>query len=367
MRAPPTWAIVLLAAGCGQAVAGVELDGGAATGPDAPLAPDAVAAADAAADADPDADAPPGTEGVTLRRCTGRPFVGNPPGDFEHFGSEIVALGSVQHAGLDVLAVGPGAVTARAKFQYGAIFKDLEDEDVRVYLDDCSDWRLEGVATTDSDGYVSHTFRPLPVGIYDVRYEVVGDASTVSAQLWIVPPGTRAAVFDIDGTLTTSDFEVVRDFFDELLDGDYVPKAYPSAVELTHAVRAVGYVPIYLTGRPYWLTRPTSKWLAELGFTSGPLFLAPSNGAALPTHDGVGAFKLGTLRGWQERGLLLDWAHGNATTDVYAYLGVGLAANVVWIIGKHAGLSGTVAVQGSWAARTAQVNELPPVEQPFEW
>ncbi len=355
--------LVALLAGCGQEISDV----GAET-PDGKdrtmgsLDPDAgVPAPDAATS--PDAAPQP----ASLKRCTGRPFVGSPPGEFNHLGSEITALASAEHAGYDVLVTGPATVVAHAKLQYGPIFKDLEDEDVRVYLDDCTGWQLRGVETTDRDGRISHEIAGLGHGVYELRFEVVGDATTTSAELWILPEGTRLAVFDIDGTLTTSDFELVKEFFDEIVSGDFLPEAYPGAVELTHAVRDVGYVGVYMTGRPYWLSRPTRSWLAELGFAPGPLFLAPSNGDALPTNGGVGDYKLGTLEGFLDEGLVLDWAHGNAKTDVYAYLGAEIPAPAVWIIGKHAGLSGTVGVEDSWHERVLEIEALPPVAQPFSW
>jgi hypothetical protein len=65
---------------------------------------------------------------LVLKRCTGRAFQGSPAGDFKHTTSDIISIGSVEHAGLDVLVTDRSAVTARAKFQYSTIFKDLEDE-----------------------------------------------------------------------------------------------------------------------------------------------------------------------------------------------------------------------------------------------
>jgi hypothetical protein len=313
------------------------------------------------ADAAP-ADAAP----VALRRCTGRAFPAQTPGAFRHLASEVTALGSVEHAAEDALVAGAGPVVAGAKFQYSAIFKDLEDERVKVYLDDCAGWQLVATPLTDSDGRISTSFGPLAYGIHEVRYVVEGDASTAGATLWVLPPGTRVTVFDIDGTLTTSDFEIVHDFFDELVTGDYVPEAYPSASALTRAYRDIGMIGVYITGRPYWLTRVTRAWLRDLDFAPGPLFLARDNLEALPTEAGVGTFKRDLLVGLDQAGFELDSAQGNATTDIHAYLGAGIPASMVWIIGPHAGEMGTNAVTGSWATHTADVAARPRVVQPFE-
>jgi hypothetical protein len=338
---------------------------GAGTPDAATAASDAPRAADAPPDAPPAApDAPPG---ITLARCTGRAFPAQTAEGFEHLGSEIIAATGAEHAAADALVIGGGAVVAGAKFQYGApIFKDLEDERVRVYRDDCQGWQLVDERTTDGDGRISTDLGALPYGVYDLRYVVAGDATVAPARLWVLPVGTQLTIFDIDGTLTTSDFEIVHDLLADLATGDYVPEAYPSAAALTRAHRDIGMIGVYITGRPYWLTRITREWLDALDFAPGPLFLARDNLEALPTEAGVGTFKRELISGLAAAGFVLDSAQGNATTDIYAYLGAGIAAARVWIIGPHAGEEGTNAVNGSWAAHAAGVAARPRVAQPFE-
>lgn len=365
--------LALLCAACGS-------DSGTTTAPDAAPAtipdaapvtvPDAAPAtvADAApataADAATAPDAAPGS--VVLQRCTGRAFPPQPAGDFRHVGSDIIALLSVEHAAEDVLTTERTAVVAGAKFQYGPTYKDLEDEDVHVWIDDCAGWQHVAEKTTNGDGRITTTFAPVPYGVYELRYVVEGDATTAPATLWVLPPGTHVTVFDIDGTLTTSDFEIVHDVFDDLASGDYVPEAYPSAAAMTRAYRGLGEIGVYITGRPYWLTKVSRQWLRDLDFAPGPLFLARSNAEALPTQGGVGTFKRELLERLVDDGFILDTAQGNATTDIYAYLGAGLAAAKVWIIGPHAGEMGTNAVTASWAAHTAAIAAWPTVHQPFE-
>ena len=79
----------------------------------------------------------------------------------------------------------------------------------------------------------------------------------------------------------------------------------------------------------------------------------------------MGAFKLAWLQDLTAKGYLIDFAYGNATTDIYAYLGAGIAADLVWIIGDNGGQMGTHAVAGSWATRVAEARALPQVQQPF--
>jgi len=381
MRSRLLW-ISLIAAACGTETVGLP-DGQVTTqsdarsadarSADAPLGPDAAGGTPDAAPGAPDARADAGPiTGNELTQCTGRAFPAHPPGDWRHpIASPIVAAFEPYHAADDALVSvttgGTAAVMVGAKFQYSTIFKDLEDETIRVYLDDCSGWQLLGTATTDGDGRISYTFPALGAGIYDVRYEVVGDATTTPAQLWILPRGTHLTVYDIDGTLTTSDFEIIKDLFFEILTGDYVPEAYPKAAEMTWAHRDMKRVGVYITGRPYWLRSMTREWLAGLSFAPGPVFLTRTTGEALPTEGGVGDFKKGLITGFGNAGFLLDNAQGNATTDIYAYLGSGIPPASAYIIGDHGGESGTVAVVDTWAEHVTRIEYAGPVDQPFDW
>ena len=232
-----------------------------------------------------------------------------------------------------------------------------------VFLDDCQGWVSLGRFTTNSDGRMTAPAPALPVGVYEVRFQVAGDQSTTTSFLWVLPAGTRAIVSDIDATLTTNDSEVFR----QILDGTYVPETYPNAVELTKAHEARGYLVFYMTGRPYWLSNQTRGYLAGRGFSVGPLRVADSNTDILPTEGSVGTYKLANLQALMTAGLEIEFAYGNATTDIYAYLGAGIPADRVWIIGSHAGEQGTHPVMGDWAGRVAEVNALPAVTQPFDW
>lgn len=311
---------------------------------------------------------PPGgdaaTERTTFQRCTGRAYTPAPDEEWRHTIATpiITAAGAANHSGKDTLAQPGLAATLPGKFSYGAISKDLEDEDVLVFLDDCKGWVPLGRFATDGDGRIGAPAPALPSGVYEVRFQVAGDQSTTISFLWVLPAGTHLAVSDIDATLTTNDTEV----FQQIFDGSYLPQTYPNAVEMTRAHDDRGYIVFYLTGRPYWLSPQTRGYLAARGFAAGPLRVADSNADILPTEGSVGAYKLTNLRALVAAGLVLDFAYGNATTDISAYLGAGLPADRIWIIGSHAGEQGTHAVTADWGARAAEVAALPAVSQPFD-
>jgi hypothetical protein len=322
------------------------------------------APADAGGDDVPLPDARDPRPDETFRDCRGRAFTPAPLADWRHdiVSPVVVAAGAANHMGRDPIVTASRGAMLAAKFTYGLISKDLEDEDVRVFLDDCTGWVEVGDFATDGDGQISVPLAmDLGVGAYDVTYQVLGDQSITTSTLWLLPAGTHLVVTDIDGTLTASDSEL----FQQMLDGSHVPVAYPGAVELTAAHHELGHVVFYMTGRPDWLTGRTRAWLRDLGFPPGLVRVTNSNTEILPTEDSVGAYKKAVLEGLR-RDYLVDIAYGNASTDIFAYLGAGIPASDVWIIGSHAGERGTNGVVDSWIDRAAEVRARPVVEQPFD-
>ena len=270
--------------------------------------------------------------------------------DWNHRRSKLVtATGKPVHTARDVLTTSEHGVIINGKFAYGKASKDLEDESIEVLIDDCGKgYKSLGKATTDGDGRVAfHLARKdLPkMGFYNIVLRVEGDGTTVPLTLSIYPPGTQVVVFDIDGTLTTADVEAledaVADFFEPIYKQEVVPEKRPSAVEITKARHLQGYAVVYLTGRPYNLTRITRQWLKSQGFAPGSLRLTYESAQVLPVEAGVGEFKHNELAGLKAKGFQIGAAYGNAETDIYAYQKAGIPNDRIFIVGKHGGKKDT--------------------------
>jgi hypothetical protein len=314
----------------------------------------------------PDAAVPPPDAPITdtgrFQRCIDHPFSTAPDEGWRHTGSSLISVASPRHSAADIFAQPGTTPYVGAKLTYGAISKDLEDEDVLAFLDTCNGWRALGRGKTDDDGRVRVKLPELPVGVYEVRFQVAGDQTTTSAFAYVIPAGTHIVVTDIDATLTTSDLELAH----SLLDG-HIPEMVPDAERLIRAHTDLGHIVMYMTGRPYWQSVPTRAWLALKGFPTGAVRLADSNDAIFPTEGSVGDFKRAKLHELVDAGYLLDVAYGNATTDISAYLDAGLAPDSIWILGDHGGEEGTHAAKDTWATRADEVSASAAIVQPFAY
>lgn len=263
----------------------------------------------------PSCDVPPPSAGPTL--------------DWEHFESSLVtASGSERHRGRDMF-YNPGDVHwAMAKFAYGPTDWDLSGERVDAFLlMNCEgDWEPLGPALTtfdgdhptvegveDSGGWVFLQLpMALPLGRHRIHWVVRGDDSRADTYIEVVEPGTPIILSDVDGTLTTSEWERLVDF---LLDN--IPDVNPGAPQALHALVDKGYRPMYLTARPEFLGNRTYEFVEQRGLPPGIIH------TTLTTTGATGAeavgYKTAELDALAARGLLPVWVFGNTDSDAEAY------------------------------------------------
>ncbi len=272
-----------------------------------------------------------------------------------------VAQGRANHRGQDVVVREGAAAQLIGKFAYGPFDKDLKGESVEVFLPagtPCGRWERVATATTSRDGehglvdgvqddggrvYVSVPGRS--VGRWPVRFVVSGDHSHAETGLWVVAPGTRIALFDIDGTLTTSDAEIVKEVLYDLVEERYVPRMRRGAAKVAWRWAERGHLPVYLTGRPDLIRDVTTRWLKAKKFPPGPVLLTRTLAEMVPNAAGVGAYKTRALKRLiGEAGLTVAVAYGNALTDVASYAAAGIPKSITYIVGPHAGADGTLAL-----------------------
>lgn len=320
---------------------------------------------------DPDPD-PPG-EPSMFRSCTdGVPPTGLPTQDWEHSIATpiVVATGDPWHSAQDVIVAAGDSVRIPGKFSYGAISKDLEDEWIEVWIDDCAGgYERLGEELTDSDGRIGLPMvaSNVPeVGEYGLYFRVKGDNSIARSTLRVYPIGTRFIVFDIDATLTTSDSSLVGQSVSEILGGNLLPEARDGALDIVNLRHGQhGYELLYLTGRPYLLDSLTRDWLIQLGFPAGTVHLTDDVSNSWPSEGQVGDYKADFLFSVIDAGFTIDMAYGNATSDIYAYERVDIPKDVTFILGEHGGESDTVALGEGYLEHIEAVRDDVAATQPF--
>ncbi|MEC9399168.1 MAG: hypothetical protein VX475_16205 [Myxococcota bacterium] len=321
-----------------------------------------------------DAKPPAKKKAPKLRMCTsGVLDKAKKPREWEHRRSAVVASGKPDHSAQDLLTTSDHGVTIVGKFAYGRSSKDLEDELVEILIDACDgSYKSLGSARTNDDGRIAFALDkarlPEP-GVYGIVLRVEGDGSAITSTLRVFPPKTRLVVFDIDGTLTTKDAEIfedaIADFFEPIYDKEVVPEERASAVEITQLRHAQGYPLVYLTGRPYALTRITREWLTTQGFAPGNLHVTDESEQVLPTESGVGIFKRDYLKSLTAKGFILEAAYGNAETDIFAYANANVSPARTFIAGVHGGKKGTQAVGEGYEKHLVAAKKEAAARQPF--
>ena len=249
-----------------------------------------------------------------------------------HLGTLLSGVDSAEHAADDVVIPAGTAATVAGRFTYTALHKDLEREEIVTLLAGragCATTRLAS-SLTDSDGRAEATTPPLPAGQYPYFMLVPGDGTSADGMIWAIEPGTKAVLFDIDGTLTTSDGEL----FEDLLGGN--AEMFPDANAVVQRWADAGYLIIYVTGRPNFLRNHTRQWLSRNKFAPGALFTVNRLRDTRPTAGGVGTFKAALINQLRAAGVQIERAYGNAGTDACAYLRNGIDPSRVFMTGNQA-------------------------------
>lgn len=251
-------------------------------------------------------------------------------------------LGAPHHAATDPI-VNPGEnATVEAKLAYGFVSKDLSGENISLWLraEPCGEWLDIAQGTTNGDGRVTlmvpNQQIPAP-GRYAYQIVVHGDLSRAHGAIYVLEPGTEIVVFDIDGTLTTDDGELIE----QMATGSE-PEKQPGSDQVARRYAAAGYLPVYMSGRLYMLRAGSIEWLRRHKFPPGPVITTQSFGQARPGNEHVGQFKAAALRELVgQKRLVIKAAYGNADSDVCAYAQTGIAPTKTFITGKKAKQCGT--------------------------
>lgn len=232
--------------------------------------------------------------------------------------------GAANHRANDVVVREGRPQTLTARFSYGPLdMAALTGERVDVHImkePPAGDWILVSTKVTDKSGRVSLSLPPdhtVGYGIYPVRMVVRGDHTMLHMYLAVVPPKTETVVFSIDGSFAASVSVTGRD-----------PKVKPGAVDIVRHWQELGYLIVYVTGRPDMQLQRVVSWLAQHNFPHGMVSFADGF-----TTDPLG-HKADYLRSLvHEQDLVIHGAYGSSK-DIRIYSGLGLRPDQIYCVGK---------------------------------
>lgn len=231
---------------------------------------------------------------------------------------------AANHRGNDVIVREGAPQCIQARFMYGPLdMVALSGEKVDIHImrdPPGGDWQQISTEVTDKNGRISFTIAPekaLGYGMYPVKMIVRGDHTSATLYLTVVPPKTESVVFSIDGSFTASVSVTGRD-----------PKVRAGAVDVVRHWQELGYLIIYVTGRPDMQQQKVVSWLAQHNFPHGLVSFADGL-----TRDPL-AHKAEYLRGLiQDHAIVIVAAYGSSK-DIAVYNSIGLKTGQIYIVGK---------------------------------
>ncbi|XP_063820612.1 membrane-associated phosphatidylinositol transfer protein 2 isoform X13 [Pseudophryne corroboree] len=217
---------------------------------------------------------------------------------------------------------GPQALTGR--FMYGPLdMVTLTGEKVDIHImtqPPSGEWVYFDTEITNSSGRISYLIpeqKRLGVGVYPLKMVVRGDHTFADSYLHVLPRATEFVVFSIDGSFAASV---------SIMGSD--PKVRAGAVDVVRHWQDLGYLIIYVTGRPDMQKQRVVAWLAQHNFPHGIVSFCDGL-----VHDPL-RHKANFLKILiQDIHMKIHAAYGS-TKDISVYSAIGLSPLQIFIVGR---------------------------------
>ncbi|KAL2096122.1 hypothetical protein ACEWY4_008270 [Coilia grayii] len=231
---------------------------------------------------------------------------------------------TANHRVHDVIATEDGQQVLVGRFMYGPLdMVTLTGEKVDIFLmtqPQSGRWEHFDTEVTNSSGRVCYTIpkdKRLAVGVYPIKMVVKGDQTSAEAFLTVLPRGMECVVFSIDGSFAASV---------SIMGSD--PKVRPGAVDVVRHWQDLGFLIIYITGRPDMQKQRVVSWLSQHNFPQGMVFF--SEGLV---HDPLRQKALFLRNLVQECHIKISSAYGSMK-DISVYSMLGLVPSQIYIVGR---------------------------------
>ncbi|XP_078681622.1 membrane-associated phosphatidylinositol transfer protein 1-like [Branchiostoma floridae x Branchiostoma belcheri] len=231
---------------------------------------------------------------------------------------------TANHRAADSVTLQNTGQSLTARFMYGPLdMVALTGEKVDVYImlkPPAGEWVHFDTIVTNNHGRIHYSVpkdRMLGCGIYPVKMIVRGDHTSADSFLTVILPRTECVVFSIDGSFTASVSIMGRD-----------PKVRAGAVDVVRHWQELGYLIVYVTGRPDMQKHQVVSWLAQHNFPHGVVSFCDGL-----SHDPLRQ-KANYLRNLvQEVEIVVHAAYGSVK-DIPVYTSLGLDSSRLFIVGR---------------------------------
>uniref|UniRef100_A0A670Z057 Phosphatidylinositol transfer protein membrane associated 2 n=1 Tax=Pseudonaja textilis TaxID=8673 RepID=A0A670Z057_PSETE len=210
------------------------------------------------------------------------------------------------------------------RFMYGPLdMVTLTGEKVDIHImtqPPSGEWVYFDTEIANSSGRVSYMIpeqRRLGIGVYPVKMVVRGDHTYADSYITVLPRGTEFVVFSIDGSFAASV---------SIMGSD--PKVRAGAVDVVRHWQELGYLIIYVTGRPDMQKQRVVAWLAQHNFPHGIVSFCDGL-----VHDPL-RHKANFLKSLvTDLDMKIHAAYGS-TKDVSVYTSINLSPSQIYIVGR---------------------------------
>ncbi|XP_029468259.1 membrane-associated phosphatidylinositol transfer protein 3 isoform X2 [Rhinatrema bivittatum] len=233
---------------------------------------------------------------------------------------------TANHRVNDIIAAEDGLQILVGRFMYGPL--DMvaltgEKVDILVMTEPSAGrWVYFDTEISNSSGRISYSIpkeKRLGVGVYPIKMVVRGDQSSAVSYLTVLPRGMECVVFSIDGSFAASV---------SIMGSD--PKVRAGAVDVVRHWQDLGYLIIYITGRPDMQKQRVVSWLSQHNFPQGMIFF--SDGLV---HDPLRQKMIFLRNLMQECHIKICAAYGSMK-DISVYNVLGLTSSQIYIVGRPA-------------------------------
>ncbi|XP_054852330.1 membrane-associated phosphatidylinositol transfer protein 2 isoform X2 [Eublepharis macularius] len=224
----------------------------------------------------------------------------------------------------DAIANEDGLQMLNGRFMYGPLdMVTLTGEKVDIHImtqPPSGEWVYFDTEISNSSGRISYVIpehRRLGIGVYPVKMVVRGDHTFADSYITILPKGTEFVVFSIDGSFAASV---------SIMGSD--PKVRAGAVDVVRHWQDLGYLIIYVTGRPDMQKQRVVAWLAQHNFPHGIVSFCDGL-----VHDPL-RHKANFLKSLiTDVHMKIHAAYGS-TKDISVYTSISLPPSQIYIVGR---------------------------------